>query len=278
MQGTRAAPGRAEGKPSYCHNCGVSAPYGRRHPIDEALQRAWGLSAAMTELFNRREGSFCPNCGANLRAQGLARAILDSEYGFGQRSLKAWVKAANAARLAVCELNKCHQLHDTLCALENLTYAEYGTSIEQNIERMTYQSNGFDLFLHSETIEHVNDPAQAAEECRRVIKPGGLVLFTTPVIWNRTTRRRARLDGDQVHHLLEPSYHGRLTADHLVFHEYGRDLDAVLGASLNRADWRNQNFVFSSRKAPSKIRPATKLRLVMLERIAEARTVLSRGL
>ena len=88
-----------------------------------------------------------------------------------------------------------------------------------------------------------------------MIKPDGLVLFTTPVIWNRRTRRRASSDGDGIHHILEPSYHDRPTPDYLVFHEYGRDLDAVLRVSLSWADWRNQNYVFSSRKAPSRIRP-----------------------
>jgi SAM-dependent methyltransferase len=250
----------------------VSAPYRHVYPIDEELRRTWGLSNTLTNLFNRREGSICPHCGVNLRGQGLAKAILKSDYGFGERSLRSWVRAANAHRLAVCELNECHELHHTLTDLQNLTYAEYGTGTQQNIEQMTYESNTFDLFLHSETIEHVNDAARAADECRRVIKPDGLVLFTTPVIWNRKTRRRASSDGDAIHHLLEPSYHDRPTADYLVFHEYGRDIDAVLRVSLSWTDWRNQNYVFSSRKTPSKIRPLTKVRLVMLEKVAETRT------
>ena len=263
-------PDTAKAKP-YCPNCGESAPYRRVYPIDEALRRTWGLSSTLTDLFNRREGTICSHCGVNLRGQGLAKAILESEYGFGQMSLKAWVQAANEDRLAVCELNECHQLHRTLTGLQNLTFAEYGTSTQQDIEAMTYPSNTFDLFLHSETIEHVNDAARAADECRRVIKRDGLVLFTTPVIWNRKTRRRASKDGDQIHYLLEPSYHDRRTADYLVFYEYGRDLDAVLRVSLGWADWRNQNYVFSSRKGPSRIDALTKLRLVMLEKLAEAR-------
>ncbi len=250
----------------------MSAPYRRVYPIDEALRRTWGLSSTLTDLFNRREGSICSHCGVNLRGQGLAKAILESRYGFGAPSLRAWVRAANADRLAVCELNQCHELHHTLTDLDNLTYAEYGTKTQQNIEKMTYRNNTFDLLLHSETIEHVNDPARAADECRRVIKPDGLVLFTAPVIWGRKTRRRAVADGDAIRHLLEPSYHDRPTVDYLVFHEYGRDLDAVLRVSLSQADWRSQNYVFSSGKAPSSIRPLTKLRLVMLEKLAELRS------
>ncbi len=261
----------AEAKPRYCFNCGVAAPYRRVHPIDEALRRTWGLSDTLTDLFNRREGTICSSCGVNLRGQGLAKAILESKYGFGETSLKAWVRAANAHRLAVCELNQCHELHHTLTDLHNLTYAEYGTDNQQNIEEMTYGSGVFDLLLHSETIEHVNDAARAAEECRRVIEPEGLVLFTTPVIWNRKTRRRASSNGDGIQHILEPSYHAVRTPDYLVFHEYGRDLDAILGVSLSCADWRNQNYVFSSRKTRSKIPALTKLRMVLLERLAQRR-------
>jgi SAM-dependent methyltransferase len=256
----------------YCSNCGVSAPYRHVYPIDDALRRTWGLSSTLTDLFNRREGSICPHCGVNLRGQGLAEAILASKYGFDETSLKAWVRAANAERLAVCEINQCHELHHTLTGLQNLTYAEYGTSTQQNIEKMTYEDNSFDLLLHSETLEHVNDSAAAADECRRVIKPSGLVLFTVPVIWSRATRRRADAEGDAIEHLLEPSYHGRQDAGYLVVYEYGRDLDAVLRVSLNWADWRHQNYVFGSGKAPSKIGSLTKLRLVMLEKLAEART------
>ncbi len=263
-------------KRRYCFNCGVAAPYRRVDPIDEALRRTWGLSDTLTDLFNRREGSICPHCGVNLRGQGLAKAILKSKYGFGEKSLRAWVLAANAHRLTVCELNKCHELHHTLTDLQNLTYAEYGTGTQENIQEMTYESDTFDLFLHSETIEHVNDSGRAADECRRVIKPDGLVLFTTPVIWNRRTRRRASSDGDGIHHILEPSYHDRRTADYLVFHEYGRDIDAVLGVSLSWADWRNQNYVFSSSKTPSKLPALTKLRLVLLEKLAEAQMTLNR--
>ena len=69
------------------------------------MRRTWGLSNTLTDLFNRREGSICSRCGVNLRGQGLAKAILESKYGFGETSLKAWVRAANAQRLAVCELN-----------------------------------------------------------------------------------------------------------------------------------------------------------------------------
>jgi SAM-dependent methyltransferase len=257
---------------AYCYNCGGRSPYRRIHPIDDALQRTWGISDRLARQFNRREGSICPDCGVNLRAQGLARAILKSKYGFGKASLKEWVQAANVEGLQVCELNSCHELHQTLTKLRKLTYAEYGTDSQQNIEGMTYPSDTFDLFLHSETVEHVNNPALAADECRRVIKPHGLVLFTTPVIWNRTTRRRARRDGERIHHILERSYHEQPSDDYLVFFEYGRDIDRLLGVSLSLADWRNQNYVFSSGKVRSTIKPATKVKLGVLEKIAEIGT------
>ena len=118
----------------------------------------------------------------------------------------------------------------------------------------------FDLLLHSETIEHVNDPARRPMSAGASSSPTASSCSRLPSSGVEETRRRAVADGDAIRHLLEPSYHDRPTVDYLVFHEYGRDLDAVLRVSLSQADWRNQNYVFSSGKAPSSIRPLAELR------------------
>jgi SAM-dependent methyltransferase len=152
-----------------------------------------------------------------------------------------------------------------------LTYAEYGTKTEQNIEKLTYKNNSFDLFLHSETLEHVSNPEIAIGESRRVIKPTGLILFTTPVIWARKTRRRAKINNKKITYLAEPSYHGKRTDDYLVFFEYGHDIDKILGVTLTHLDWRNQNYIFVSKKAPTRIEYATKLKLRILEKLAQKR-------
>jgi 2-polyprenyl-3-methyl-5-hydroxy-6-metoxy-1,4-benzoquinol methylase len=47
-------------------------------------------------------------------------------------------------------------------------------------QRLPFDDAAFDLVWCSEVIEHLEDPAFALGELRRVTKPGGLLLLTTP--------------------------------------------------------------------------------------------------
>src|SRR5262249_19270348 len=43
-----------------------------------------------------------------------------------------------------------------------------------------FQSHHFDALFVGEIIEHVNDPYAALEEWKRMLKPGGILILTTP--------------------------------------------------------------------------------------------------
>jgi 2-polyprenyl-3-methyl-5-hydroxy-6-metoxy-1,4-benzoquinol methylase len=45
---------------------------------------------------------------------------------------------------------------------------------------LPFPAHAFDLALCLEVIEHVAEPAQLVEECFRVVRPGGHVVFSTP--------------------------------------------------------------------------------------------------
>ncbi len=257
----------------HCPNCGGPKEYDYVYPVDDQLKETWGISERLRRMFNRREGSLCKSCGVNIRAQGLAQAILHSRHGFGARTLEEWVVLANDNFLRVCELNSCHELHNTLKKIKNYTYAEYGTSSQEDIENLSYKNDSFDLLLHSETIEHVNNPERAINECRRVINDNGLVLYTTPVLWDRLTRRRASINKKGIELLLEPSHHGLKRDDYLVFFEYGRDIDKITKSSLVYTDSSSQNFVFCSTKKGQKISPIKKLTLRYRQKYEESRIV-----
>ena len=46
-------------------------------------------------------------------------------------------------------------------------------------ERLPFQTGSVDLVLSTQTLEHADDPALMLEECRRVLRPGGLMFAST---------------------------------------------------------------------------------------------------
>lgn len=51
-------------------------------------------------------------------------------------------------------------------------------------EDLAFEDNTFDIVFHNEVLEHVQNDKKTIEECLRVLKPGGLMIFFTPnTLW-----------------------------------------------------------------------------------------------
>jgi SAM-dependent methyltransferase len=97
----------------------------------------------------------------------------------------------------------------------------------QDVQRLTYADAVFDLVTSTEVFEHVPDDARAFAEVHRVLRPGGHVVFTVPLMAAAPTLERARLERGAVVHLVEPEYHGdrlRGWGAVLAFRTYGPDI------------------------------------------------------
>ena len=179
-----------------------------------------------------REGLACRACGAAQRASHIAQILVELYGDATCPSLKALCAMPSFAALTVAEMNQCAQLHQFLRLLPKLHYSEFGsldpTVPSENALDLSYEDGTFDLFLTSDTLEHVPDVGRALAEIHRVLKPDGRHIFTVPVVWGRSdTRRRAIVeDGRIIHLLLPPCYHGGSVNpdDCLAFYEYGDDI------------------------------------------------------
>lgn len=102
----------------------------------------------------------------------------------------------------------------------------------EDLERLTFADESFDLCITQDVMEHVLDPAAALREIARTLKPGGAHVFTVPIHSRPTTLVRARRGAQGIEHLLPPDYHGNPidAAGSLVVREWGRDLPELIHA------------------------------------------------
>jgi len=95
----------------------------------------------------------------------------------------------------------------------------------ENLEKMTFAAESFDIFITQDVFEHVLNPDLGFREVARVLKPNGIHIFTIPLYQHEKSLVRAVPDGDEIKYLVEPDYHGDpATGDGwLVVTEWGHD-------------------------------------------------------
>ena len=97
----------------------------------------------------------------------------------------------------------------------------------EDVTQLTFADASFEAVLSFDVLEHVPDYKQALHEFYRVLAPGGQILISVPSTFADNTVTRAELDAEgNIHHLMEPSYHGDPLSDQgvLCFYEFGLDL------------------------------------------------------
>ncbi|NUR22755.1 methyltransferase domain-containing protein [Frateuria sp.] len=109
----------------------------------------------------------------------------------------------------------------------------------ESITRLSYPAGSLDLLVHSDVLEHVYELDLALREGARVLRDGGVMLFTVPFFLDRSTsllRGRPRADGS-IEHIEAPEYHGDGVRRQGIytFHSLGWDFpDRVRAAGFAR--------------------------------------------
>src|SRR5437016_14407750 len=65
----------------------------------------------------------------------------------------------------------------------------------KNIEQLTFPDNSFDIVITSDVMEHVRLDERAHQEIQRVLKPGGIYLFTVPHFGDKSDRQHSNAVG-----------------------------------------------------------------------------------
>ncbi len=80
----------------------------------------------------------------------------------------------------------------------------------ENLEKLTFPDSSFDIFVSQDVMEHIFNPEKAFKEIARVLKPGGMHIFTVPII-NKTKlseRWASMSDRGEITYHHEAEYHG----------------------------------------------------------------------
>lgn len=176
----------------------------------------------------------CLWCHSTPKYRAIAHAI-EQQLGHNLRL------ALTKADFTVYELTTTSALYRTYARHANYVCSGYFPDqpfkreirpriYNEDLCRLGFADNSFDLVVSSETMEHVSDPWQAFRELYRVLKPGGMHCFTIPYRQDRPTRTRAKITGGRVTYDLPPVYHQDPYRPQgcLVFTDFGGDLINIL--------------------------------------------------
>jgi SAM-dependent methyltransferase len=177
-------------------------------------------------LAEDEEFHICVRCRANLRYELLATHIRQF--------------CTNIGSLDVLELDDRSPLRSYLSSARNYTRSYFRQSIEpgtirsdgavcEDITHLTFADQSLDVIVSSDVLEHVPDVASALRESARVLRVGGMHVFTVPT--RMRTVQRARIeDGKVVHLVTPPEYHDDPLdpAGVLAFWDFGEDLPSTM--------------------------------------------------
>lgn len=216
-----------------------------------------------------RESLFCFHCKTISRyrsiAKGILRAILELTSIEAAQSI--WqLPSVNNTSLRIYDtqrsfygLRSTYPIPDLLskCKWITVETSVYNPSkplgsklspnqSNQNIEKLTYADSSFDVVITSDVMEHVRLDDEAHREIRRVLKPGGVYIFTVPSNRDSETVTRVRVidpsDASKDQFLAEKEFHAdTLGGQSLAYRIYGKDLDQKLIDLGFNVDYEYQN-------------------------------------
>ncbi len=219
-----------------------------------------------------RESLVCEGCLSTSRYRSIARGLLEAFRnlaGVESRSLAELPREGNGQRLRVYDtqvpfstgasaypipgfLEKCPWIDLAISTWR--PDASRGEALgpgvtNQNLECLAFPDAVFDVVVTSDVLEHVRLEEAAHREIRRVLKPGGVYIFTVPHFRDRSTVRRVEVvdpaDPSRDVDLLEREYHGDANSPEgrsLAYRSFGTDLDEELSRLGFEVEYTKRDF------------------------------------
>ena len=186
---------------------------------------------------NLREGLLCTKCGMSNRSRLIMHGVMDC---IGARSDARILLAERTSLLYGAVSRRYPNVHGSEFIAPGLPSGQErevgGVSIRhEDMRAFSYPDATFDLVVHGDVLEHVCDFRLALRECRRVVKPGGTLLFTCPFLLavDDIRIRAVELADGRIEFRAPAEYHGdpMRAGGALTFHHFGWELVAEIVAA-----------------------------------------------
>jgi len=188
-----------------------------------------------------RETYPCTICKASLREREQAHALILAQHLGSVKSISELVMMDEFRFAKIYEPGTIGPFRKYFMPLPNYCQSDYQTDTDdksiyskiqhQDIEALTFEHESFDMVITSDILEHVKNPKRAFKEIARVLRQGGLHIFTVPMqdpLPLKSLTRVSVTETEEIH-LLPAHYHGNgKSGKSLVYTDFGVDIVMML--------------------------------------------------
>jgi len=189
-----------------------------------------------SDVTNLRETILCRNCSAIKRHNDVARVLLEV---IGSNAPCLSQSKQDLHDLKIYLLESYGPIYSVLSRFPRFMCSEFWDNIPvgtkkgnvrcEDVQNLTFREESFDIVITQDIFEHVADPKKGFSEIYRVMKPAGHFILTVPLDRSlKSSRVRATVKDNKVHHILPPSYHeDRLRRRHKILQGIARSLQRM---------------------------------------------------
>lgn len=185
-----------------------------------------------TTLFVRlsdwlREDYRCVRCISSARGRALCSVLTEVVPKWRERSILEFAPYGPvSARLEL----ECQNYLGSVYLPDRRPGELAGGYRNEDLRSLTLEDSSFDVIISQDVFEHVFEPERGFSEIGRILKPGGVHVFTVPYHGDQPSRARARLERGKIVYLEPAEYHGDPvdSAGTLVVTDWGEDISATI--------------------------------------------------
>ena len=150
--------------------------------------------------WSHRDTLFCSNCGSSVRERALYTSLIINTTNLKEKKIHEFSPLISSHFFKVLSSNYNYSYSKYLPNVDN------GSLIKDNclcmdIENIPLEDNSIDIAITMDIFEHLYNPDKAIKELYRILKDGGMYIFTVPIDMGFNSTKKLELNSDKTKYL-----------------------------------------------------------------------------